>query len=112
MYKFGRYTSELQAIHTLHDEGSTGVRTIHCVGDGGVKEPVDLAHPSLIAMPSTDIIDIRLKHKQYTFPSNSPVAPQVCTAELIFSDSIMANLACAIGGKLQSAEMMRTQKTR
>jgi hypothetical protein len=112
MYKYRRYTSEFQGFNTLHDEGSAGVRTIHCVGGGGVKEPVDLAHPSLHAMPSTDIIDIRLKHKQYTFPSDWLVFFPVCTAELIFSDSIMANLACAIGGKLQSAEMMRTQETR
>ena len=46
MYKYRRYTSEFQGFNTLHDEGSAGVRTIHCVGGGGVKEPVDLAHPS------------------------------------------------------------------
>jgi hypothetical protein len=76
MYKFGRYTSELQAIHTLHGKGSTGVRTIHCVGGGGVKEPVDLAHPSLDAMPSTDIIDIRLKHKNLPSPQTRLSLPK------------------------------------
>jgi hypothetical protein len=85
---------------------------IHRAGGGGVKEPVDLAHPSLHAMPSTDIIDIRLKHNDILSPQiSSSASSMFCTAELIHAENTMANLAYAIGGKVQSAEF-RTQEKR
>jgi len=41
------------------------------IGGGGLKEPLDLADPSLLAMPSTDITNIWLKHNNLPSPQTS-----------------------------------------
>ena len=62
---------------------------------------MDLAHPSLYAMPSTDTTDIRLKHNNLLSPHTCFGYLHVHIAALAHKDNIMSYLAYAIGSKAQ-----------